>query len=107
MDRSRTCRFRFGNGRSDSSIGVVTLPAGLGNNLGTLSFHVMDAEVPLLIGADVFEQCGAVVNHGKHTVHFENLADKSPHELWRLPSGHLAANIFPDENFVSVPFKNE
>ena len=86
--------FKFGNGARQATIGRATLPAQLGASSGTLSFHVLDADSPALLGMDFLRRSRAVVDFGQETARFLAVGPET-HALERPPSGHLALRVVP------------
>ena len=87
--------FKCGNGARQATIRRATLPAQLGAPSGTLSFHVLDADSPALLGMDFLRRSRAVVDFGKETARFLAVGPET-HALQRLPSGHLALRVVPN-----------
>ena len=95
VDTDSRVTFKFGNGARQATIGRATLPAQLGASSGTLSFHVLDADSPALLGMDFLRRSRAVVDFGKETARFLAVGPET-HSLERLPSGHLALRVVPE-----------
>ena len=92
VDASMQKTFRFGNGTSQTCLSRVELPMKIGNQVGSVSFNVLDAPAPALLGMDFLQKSGAVVNFDEGSVVFKRLSP-SKHWLKKLTSGHLAVRL--------------
>ena len=55
-------KYRFGNGQVYQATKKMTVPAQLGNQLVMLSYDVVKAELPLLLGKDTMKKAETEIN---------------------------------------------
>ena len=83
-------RFSFANGQEDVSTSVLPVPY-LPWKVFFFYFRVLNAPGPVLLGADVHEDLGLVVDHVDCSVFLSHL--KLEDTVERLPSRHLALSL--------------
>ena len=84
--------FRFGNGNKQTCLSKAELPMKIGTKVGSVSFNVLDAPAPALLGMDFLSRSGAVVDFEEGKVTFRKLSNVS-HPLKKLSSGNLAIRL--------------
>ena len=67
--------FKFGNGVRFPSKEEITIPKGLGTLKSSLGISVVDADIPLLIGAPDMKRLGLTVNFEKDKVHISKTGE--------------------------------
>ena len=86
-------RFSFANGQEDVSTSVLPVPYLPWKVIFYL--RVLNAPGPVLLGADVHEDLGLVVDHVDGSVFLSHL--KLEDTVERLPSRHLALSLCPED----------
>ena len=84
-------KYRFGSGKIYQAIKKITVPAHLGNQLVLLSYDVIDADLPLLLGKDTMKKAETEIY--LHTDSVTMLGSKQP--LCYTSSGHYAVHLNP------------
>ncbi|CAE7503333.1 RE2, partial [Symbiodinium sp. CCMP2456] len=89
--------FKFGNGATLPSGVRYRLPAVIAGNLvGIWVSCVPVASLGLLLGRDLLDGLGGVLDFGQKTLRCKLFAGRPPVPLERLMAGHLALGLIPD-----------
>ncbi|CAE7234040.1 pol [Symbiodinium sp. CCMP2456] len=89
--------FKFGNGATLPSGVRYRLPAVIAGNLvGIWVSCVPVASLGLLLGRDLLDGLGGVLDFGQKTLRCKLFAGRPPVPLERLVAGHLALGLIPD-----------
>ena len=95
--------FKFGGGEVRRSLGHIKIPCqftdrdGGKSDMVTLGLDVVDAEIPLLIGAASLVKAGAIMDIGEMLLSLPRLmgGQKKALRMSREPSGHFALTMYP------------
>ena len=92
-------RFRFGDGRRESTLSQADIVTTLGGKCGTIRLGALDtkgAYVPLLGSTEFLKKAGAVVDFVTGGALLRNLDDKKVFQLERSKSGLLMMDLTQD-----------
>ena len=82
----------FLNGARQETISRASIPMNINGSTGQVSFNVLDARSPALLGMEFLKSSKAVIDYDLETVRFKELAPE-PIPLKCLDSGHLAIRL--------------
>ena len=85
-----TTVFQFGGGERRSSLKKMAIPAVIGDIKLTIETEIVNADIPLLIGANSLEKAKAVLDFGNSKATF--FTTEVP--LLKVKSGHYCINLF-------------
>lgn len=91
--------YQFGGGETRRSRGRVKLPVVLGDKKVTVTAELVEADIPLLIGANSMETADAVIDFGRNTATFFD--EEVPME--KVATGHFCINLLAEsiENHIN------
>ena len=84
--------FQFGGGEQRMSSHRIQLPAQIGGKMMNITTEVVDADIPLLIGANSLEKSKAILDFGNLRARF--YATEVP--LTKVSTGHFCVSIAPN-----------
>jgi hypothetical protein len=107
FDRNLTRDFTFGDGKSLCTTGTAFIPAVLSGRSINLPVSILDARSPPLLGVNILNECGAIVDFGQDPGIWFTGLDGPKQPCIRLPTGHLAVRIVPAEPTTSSAEPND
>lgn len=95
--------YQFGGGERRASIKTVNLPVIIGEVKITIKTEVVEADIPLLIGANSLETSNAILDFGvlKATIFSVTVP------LIKVSSGHFCITLHPNNNNTDEPSEVE
>ena len=85
--------YQFGGGERRNSLMKLPLPCWIGNMELCIETEVVDADIPLLIGANSLEKSEAVIDFGNMKAKFF----KTEVTLMKVGSGHFCISLIPKD----------
>jgi hypothetical protein len=98
FNRDLTRDFTFGDGKSLSTTGTAYFPVILSGRSFNLPVSILDARSPPLLGVNILNESGAIVDFGRNPGIWFTGLDGPKQPCIRLPTGHLAVRIVPEND---------